>query len=107
MQHRGLAQSRSSFVLGNSLIIWRSAQDSEKESILDQKEDLVRLISGIPASLCAPLFFLREGPILQCTIRTGRQKDVRVLSGPDIDMLELVCTTSQESITSMFSKLCV
>lgn len=71
------------FILDNSLIIWRSEQDSEKERRLDQKENLT-LISGIPVfSLCVPLSLLREGPILQGTNRSGRQKEVRVLSRPD------------------------
>ena len=55
LHHQGLAQSRSSFVLGNSLIIWRS--DSEKESKLDQKGGLVWLISApqlLPLLLFSP-----------------------------------------------------
>lgn len=57
------------FVLGNYLFTWRLGQDSDNESRLDQKEELVWLVSGIPTFfLCAPLVLLREGPVLQGTI---------------------------------------
>lgn len=80
------------FVLGKAPDYPDSRIGFQKESGLEQKEDLVMLISGIPAF--SFLFLLREGSILQGTTRIRRKKHVSVLPGSASFVLELVCTSS-------------